>query len=144
MWSLCGRSLLQRSSRSAFGGCSSTYSVSVVPVLDDNYVHVIQLGKKNEAVCVDAGCASTIKTWCETRGVSIRNLFITHHHHDHVGGVDAIVSTYAANVHGADSRIPGEYHLVKSGDSLKVVCVVCEVLLLSTIVIHCSGMNNII
>ena len=64
------------------------YEVLAVPVLHDNFVYLICRG--GDAVLIDAGEAKPVFKILEKEGLQLHELFITHTHHDHVGGCRAL------------------------------------------------------
>ncbi|HSR87677.1 MAG TPA: MBL fold metallo-hydrolase [Pontiella sp.] len=70
--------------RFRFGG----YEVLAVPVLHDNFVYLIV--HDGRAVLIDAGEAKPVFRILEQEELQLLEIFITHAHHDHVGGCRAI------------------------------------------------------
>jgi len=64
------------------------YEVLAVPVLHDNFVYLIC--RDGKAVLVDAGEAKPVFKILEQENLQLTEIFITHTHHDHVGGCRAI------------------------------------------------------
>lgn len=64
------------------------YEVLAVPVLRDNFVYLVCHGR--EAVLIDAGEAKPVLKILEQENLQLLDLFITHAHHDHVGGCRAL------------------------------------------------------
>jgi hydroxyacylglutathione hydrolase len=64
------------------------FEVLAVPVLNDNFIYLICRGGK--AVLIDAGDARPVFTILEQENLQLHELFITHTHHDHVGGCRAL------------------------------------------------------
>ncbi|MDO4640110.1 MAG: hydroxyacylglutathione hydrolase [Neisseria sp.] len=56
-----------------------------IPALSDNYIWLIRSG--NEAVCVDPGEAAPVAAYLAQHGLVLRQIWITHHHHDHIDGI---------------------------------------------------------
>lgn len=56
-----------------------------IPALSDNYIWLIRSG--NEAVCIDPGEAAPVAAYLTQHGLTLRQIWITHHHHDHTGGI---------------------------------------------------------
>jgi hydroxyacylglutathione hydrolase len=66
----------------------SGYEVLAVPVLADNFVYFVC--RDGQAVLIDAGEAGPIFQTLEQERLQLREVLITHTHHDHVGGCRAI------------------------------------------------------
>ena len=71
-------------SRFQFGYCE----VLAVPVLRDNFVYLVC--RAGAAVLIDAGEAKPVFRMLDQEELQLHELFITHTHHDHVGGCRAI------------------------------------------------------
>ena len=65
-----------------------------VPALKDNYVWLIRRGRA--AVVVDPGDAEPVEAALAQHDLSLDAILLTHHHLDHMGGVDALVSVRSA------------------------------------------------
>ena len=62
-----------------------------VPAFEDNYIWLVSDGQ--DAVVVDPGDAAPCEAYLAKRGWRLTAILLTHHHHDHVGGVaDLLVS----------------------------------------------------
>jgi len=64
--------------------------VVAVPCLEDNYAYLVIEGR--DAAIVDPGEAEPIEAAVQREGVSLVAIWATHHHHDHVGGVKALLA----------------------------------------------------
>jgi len=64
-------------------------SVLTVPAFSDNYLWLIHDGSK--AVAVDPGDAGPIMAALDAHKLSLTAILLTHHHADHVGGVEALL-----------------------------------------------------
>ena len=56
-------------------------TVSLIPVLSDNYVFVLHGGGSGAAV-VDPAVAEPVIAWLEERGLELAAILHTHHHND--------------------------------------------------------------
>ncbi len=73
----------------------------------DNYVWLLRRRGDTRVVAVDPGDAAPIIEVLETRGWSLAAILVTHHHWDHVDGIDALLGHSAVPVYGpASRRIP--------------------------------------
>ena len=92
--------------------------IVTVPCLSDNYAYLV---KGPDGVClIDAPEAGPIVDALEARGWTLNSLLITHHHHDHVGGVEELRARYGCEVTGPEAeagKLPPLDVAVKDGDS---------------------------
>ena len=66
--------------------------MQVVPLhaFSDNYVYALVDGAGRRAAVVDPGDAAPVLALLERDGLALEAILLTHHHGDHVGGVDAL------------------------------------------------------
>lgn len=65
-----------------------------IPAFEDNYIWLIHNGK--QAIVVDPGDAAPVLSTLKTLKLTLETILITHHHQDHIGGVDELTSKYPA------------------------------------------------
>ena len=76
-----------------------------LPAFTDNYIWMLHDGR--QAVVVDPGDASPVVQALQHLGLQLKAILVTHHHADHVGGVDSLRNATGAMVYGpASERIP--------------------------------------
>jgi len=91
--------------------------IEAIEAFTDNYIWAVHDGQ--HCVIVDPGEASGVLDFLERRELSLCALLLTHHHHDHVGGVDEIRSRHPAPAWGPDDqRMPEDVQVV--GDDHQV------------------------
>lgn len=78
---------------------TSPIKVSIIPVLKDNYAYLLQSASGAVAV-VDPGEAAPVITFLKRFDLKPDYIFITHHHADHIDGVQELKETYNPKVVG--------------------------------------------
>ncbi|HUS31586.1 MAG TPA: hydroxyacylglutathione hydrolase [Kofleriaceae bacterium] len=95
--------------------------VLAIPCLKDNYAYLVIEG--TYAVIVDPSEHTPVRTAIEREGVTLGGIWLTHHHWDHVGGVEKLVEETPGLVvvaHAADApRAPKVTHVVEDGETIQ-------------------------
>jgi hydroxyacylglutathione hydrolase len=95
-------------------------SISPLPAFSDNYLWLLNRGRR--AVVVDPGDAEPVLKALASRQLQLDAILVTHHHGDHVGGVEKLRSHTGATVYGPRSeRIEGVDVAVAEGDRVTVL-----------------------
>jgi hydroxyacylglutathione hydrolase len=80
-------------------------NLTALPAFSDNYIWMLDDGR--EAIVVDPGESAPVASALDARGLGLAGILVTHHHADHVGGVDALRDRLHGPVFGpANERIP--------------------------------------
>ncbi|BBR54869.1 MULTISPECIES: hydroxyacylglutathione hydrolase [Pseudomonas] len=97
--------------------------IDALPAFSDNYIWLLQDTAKRRCAVVDPGDAAPVQAWLAANpGWVLEDILITHHHHDHVGGVEALKHATGARVCGpAQERIPARDLALDDGDQVKVL-----------------------
>ncbi len=86
-----------------------------LPAFTDNYIWMLHDGR--QAIVVDPGDAAPVVQALDDLGLGLQAILVTHHHADHVGGVDALREATGARVFGpARERIPEPLVRLAQGD----------------------------
>src|SRR5262245_54838674 len=89
-----------------------------IPCLSDNYAYLVI--EDDSAAIVDPSTAEPVLAAIAREGVKPVAIWLTHHHWDHVGGVEGIVAAHPGIeviAHKSDeSRVPKVTKLVDEGD----------------------------
>lgn len=88
-----------------------------VCAFEDNYIWLICGKSLDQVAIVDPGDADPVLTALEKQRLKPAAILCTHHHGDHVGGVENILKHYSIPVYGpARERIPAITDRLKEGD----------------------------
>ena len=91
-----------------------------LPAFSDNYVWMLH--DDRQAIVVDPGDAAPVAAALEARGLALVGILVTHHHPDHVGGVDALRPLLQGPVYGpAREVIPQPCTPLHGGDRIEVL-----------------------
>src|SRR5574341_1298504 len=71
-----------------------------IPLLRDNYGYLIVCEKTQRAAIVDPSEADPVMRRVEQERVALEAILNTHHHRDHTGGNDGLLSRFPLKVYG--------------------------------------------
>jgi len=99
----------------------------VIPVacLKDNYAYLV-VGAGREAIVIDPSEAPPVEAALQREGLSLQAIWVTHHHFDHVGGIEQLCATRGAMpVLGSaydleHERVPRQTRGLRQGDALEL------------------------
>lgn len=102
---------------------SNMITIDALPAFTDNYIWLLQDTTNKRCAVVDPGDAAPVVAWLDEHPEwQLSDILITHHHFDHVGGVEALKQRTGARVVGpANEKIPGRDVSLKDGDSVEVL-----------------------
>jgi hydroxyacylglutathione hydrolase len=96
-------------------------SIRPIPAFNDNYIWAL-LDDEGRAAVVDPGDAEPVQQFLEDEGIQLAGILITHHHFDHVGGLEALKSHWNCPVWGpVNPTIEGIDHRLSEGDEVQVL-----------------------
>jgi hydroxyacylglutathione hydrolase len=91
-----------------------------LPAFDDNYIWMLHDGM--QAVVVDPGDAAPVVDSLDRMGLELAAILVTHHHADHVGGVQALRPRLRGEVYApAHERTPEPHRACQEGDRLTLL-----------------------
>jgi hydroxyacylglutathione hydrolase len=86
------------------------FSVHQLPVLNDNYIYLIEDRQSEIVAVIDPADAAAVRNACEQLAKPLTHILNTHHHWDHTDGNNALKTSFNCTVIGAEidaARIPG-------------------------------------
>ena len=93
------------------------FDVIRIPAFKDNYIWLLRKGVS--AAVVDPGDARPVLEVIEREGLTLTSILITHHHHDHQGGVAGLLAHHSAEVFGpAAESITGLTQPLYGGETI--------------------------
>ena len=95
------------------------FELITIPCLTDNYAFILFNAENRSALLVDAPEADPINRVLSKNNLKLEKIFLTHHHADHVDGLDKILEKHSAVTIGAKAdihRLPKLDEYVQPGD----------------------------
>lgn len=100
-----------------------TVTASPVPILKDNYAWLLRDSGTGATAIVDPADAQPIIEALEKAGGRLDLIMLTHHHDDHIAGVDEVRARFGCPVVGALAdrhRLPKLDQAVREGDTVSL------------------------
>ena len=97
--------------------------IVTVPCLNDNYAFLAHDAASGDTALIDVPEAEPILAALAERDWRLSHILLTHHHDDHVQGLEQVLKKHRANVVGAASdthRLPHLHIAVAEGDHVHV------------------------
>lgn len=97
--------------------------IDALPAFNDNYIWLLQDTHSKRCAVVDPGDAAPVLAWLAAHpDWTLSDILITHHHFDHVGGVEQLKTASGARVFGpAAEKIPARDVDLKDNDAIEVL-----------------------
>lgn len=98
------------------------FQITAVSAFSDNYIWMLQHpSHPGLAVAVDPGESEPVQQWLQAQGLKLAAILVTHHHPDHVGGIDALTSADTPIYGAADSGYDGINQRLSDGDQFELL-----------------------
>jgi hydroxyacylglutathione hydrolase len=94
-----------------------------IPCLKDNYAFLVHDAASGVTAVVDVPDEAPILAALQAQGWQLSHILITHHHDDHIAGVEALRAATGAKVWGAKAdahRLPRLDHALSEGDTVTI------------------------
>lgn len=99
------------------------FDLITIPCLSDNYAYLLHDQTTGETACIDVPEAGPILAALDAHGWTLSQVWLTHHHWDHIDGLPDLLKGHHASVVGAAAdahRLPELNVSVKEGDTVKL------------------------
>ena len=95
--------------------------ITPIKAFTDNYIWAVVNDTNKQAIVVDPGQAEPVAEYLEEYDLDLTAIWITHHHHDHIGGVAELRELYPMThvVAGSEHSVNPD-QVVKEGSSVNV------------------------
>ncbi len=100
-----------------------TAEIRLFPCLSDNYGVLVHDSESGATAAIDAPEVAPIEAALKATGWKLTDILVTHHHHDHTGGIQALKDKYKCRVvapAGEAAKIPAVDETVREGDKVAV------------------------
>ncbi len=100
-----------------------SFELLTIPCLSDNYAFLAHDEESNKTLLVDVPEAAPIQKVLDQTGWELTDVILTHHHADHVQGLDALCRSHPARIIGAAAdqhRLPPLDLAVSEGDFIEI------------------------
>ena len=98
-----------------------------IEAFNDNYIWLITTN--TGSIVFDPGESSNLLSYLDKNILDLKAIFITHHHFDHTGGIDDILSkNKSITVYGPDNNINSITNRLQDGDQIKEIGIDFEVI----------------
>jgi hydroxyacylglutathione hydrolase len=97
-----------------------TFELITIPCLSDNYAFLLHAPETGETAVIDVPDAKPILAALKDRNWQLTEIWLTHHHWDHIDGCADLKAATGAKVIGADAdahRLPPLNHALKVGET---------------------------
>ena len=97
--------------------------ILTIPCLTDNYAYIAHDTDTGETLVIDVPEAGPVMAALTQRGWTLSHVLLTHHHADHVDGLDPLLKVHPAKVIGAAAdayRLPALDLAVSEGDTIAI------------------------
>lgn len=95
-------------------------SISPISAFSDNYIWCV--ARNGEAVIVDPGDATPVLQHLDKAGLTLSAIIITHHHYDHVNGLELLCKQYPNTpVYGPKNQCEGITQRVEHDDTITLL-----------------------
>jgi hydroxyacylglutathione hydrolase len=98
------------------------FDLVTIPCLSDNYAFLLRDQDSGAVALIDVPEAAPISAKLSELGWTLTDIWLTHHHDDHIQGVPDLTTNHPARIYGAKAdahRLPTLDHALVEGEAFK-------------------------
>lgn len=95
--------------------------IHAVNAFTDNYIWLIQSAQGQNVLIIDPGDADPVIHFVEQQGLRPVAILVTHHHHDHVGGISRLKDLYNLTVFGPQQETINTLDVSLAAQTAKII-----------------------
>lgn len=102
---------------------TDSHTLVTIACLSDNYAFLLRDKASGDVALIDVPEAAPIKAELRARGWTLSQIWLTHHHPDHIDGLPDLLRDFTAPVYGAAAdahRLPDLDVALEDGDSFEL------------------------
>ena len=100
--------------------------IESIEAFTDNYIWLVTTNEGS--IVIDPGESSNVINHLEDNQLDLKAILVTHHHFDHTGGIEEIISHCPVDVFGPFNNIQTIRKKLKGGDRLNVIGIEFEII----------------
>lgn len=103
--------------------------IEALSALNDNYIWLIKNSNTHQCAVIDPGDANPVLEWLNKHiNWQLVDILITHHHEDHIGGVNVLKSHTNAIISAPDNPFINKDRILKNKQLINVVGITTQVI----------------
>ena len=98
------------------------FDLVTIPCLSDNYAFLLRDQDSGQVALIDVPEAAPISAKLKELGWTLSEIWLTHHHPDHIQGIPDLIRDYPARIFGAkadEHRLPTLDHALNDGETFQ-------------------------
>lgn len=101
-------------------------NIEPIKAFNDNYIWLVTTNEGS--IVIDPGESTNLINFINKNNHKLEAIFITHHHFDHTGGIDSLITDNAIDVYGPNNNIDSINKRLKEGDKVSSIGLEFEIL----------------
>jgi len=101
-------------------------NIEPIKAFNDNYIWLVTTNEGS--IVIDPGESANLINFIDKNKYKLEAILITHHHFDHTGGIDSLITDNAIDVYGPNNNIDSINKRLKEGDKVSSIGLEFEIL----------------